>query len=289
MRVRALFIALRVIVAVAIIAAVVGQLLVSLDFWRDSGVTNIGSNVANFFSFFTVDANIASAVVLLIGAGLAVAGRSTDPDWFAEMTQEPGWQGRLWGSFNAAVDGGDPDPGVVDERGMAIIAFHLKHLRDKAQVDPTSLAPADWERLYELADHSAMEEVRRRVEVTVQAHQREAGEAGEHGFGVAAHAQGGVDEDGAGLVDRRAEQLDAALEQHRNVDLVQLRPVGRGCGGVVVHLVVRVVVHVVVHSYRAGSCCPIPIRWPGTGEVCQEQTAGSRAPGARRFPEPPPP
>ena len=83
MRVRALFIALRVIVAVAIIAAVVGQLLVSLDFWRDSGVTNIGSNVANFFSFFTVDANIASAVVLLIGAGLAVAGRSTDPDWFA--------------------------------------------------------------------------------------------------------------------------------------------------------------------------------------------------------------
>jgi len=81
--VRALFVALRVVVAAAILAAVVGQLLVSLDFWRSSGVTGIGSNVVNFFSFFTVDANVASAVVLLIGAGLGVAGRSVDPGWFA--------------------------------------------------------------------------------------------------------------------------------------------------------------------------------------------------------------
>lgn len=93
--------------------------------------------------------------------------RKTDPEWFAEVTREAGWQERMWGAFNAAIDGGNPDPGVVDERGMAIIAFHLKHLRDKAQVDPTGLAPEDWERLYELADHSAMEEVRRRVDVTV--------------------------------------------------------------------------------------------------------------------------
>ena len=80
---RALFVALRVVVAAAILAAVVGQLLVSLDFWRSSGVTGIVSNVVNFFSFFTVDANVASAVVLLIGAGLGVAGRSVDPGWFA--------------------------------------------------------------------------------------------------------------------------------------------------------------------------------------------------------------
>ncbi|MDO9399058.1 MAG: hypothetical protein Q7T71_21130, partial [Herbiconiux sp.] len=93
--------------------------------------------------------------------------RKTDPQWFEDVSAEPGWQGRMWGSFNAAVDGGNPDPGVVDERGMAIIAFHLKSLRDKAQVDPTQLSPQDWERLYELADHSAMEEVRRRVDVTV--------------------------------------------------------------------------------------------------------------------------
>ena len=80
---RVLIIALRILVAVAVIAAVVGQLLVSLDFWRASGVTNTGSNVVNFFSFFTVDANIAAAVVLLVGAGLAIAGRSPDPHWFA--------------------------------------------------------------------------------------------------------------------------------------------------------------------------------------------------------------
>jgi hypothetical protein len=81
--VRILFAVLRVLVAAAIVSAVIGQLLVSLDFWREAGVTNTGSNVANFFSFFTVDANIASAAVLLIGAGLAVAGRTADPDWFA--------------------------------------------------------------------------------------------------------------------------------------------------------------------------------------------------------------
>ena len=82
-RVRALFVVLRILVAGAVAAAVIGQLLVSLDFWRSSGVTTIGSNVTNFFSFFTVESNIAAAVVLLIGAGLALAGRSHDPLWFA--------------------------------------------------------------------------------------------------------------------------------------------------------------------------------------------------------------
>lgn len=94
--------------------------------------------------------------------------RKTDADWFAEMSQQPGWQGRMWEAFNAAVDGGDPDPGIVDERGMTIIAFQLKHLLDKAKVDPSGLAPADWARLYELADHAAMEEVRHRVDLTVR-------------------------------------------------------------------------------------------------------------------------
>jgi hypothetical protein len=80
---RVLFIILRVLVAAAIVAAVVGQILLSLEFWRDSGVTNTASNVVNFFSFFTVESNIAAAAVLLIGAGLAIAGRTTDPAWFA--------------------------------------------------------------------------------------------------------------------------------------------------------------------------------------------------------------
>jgi hypothetical protein len=80
---RALFIVLRIAVPIAVVAPLVGQLAVSLEFWRNSGVTNTGSNVVNFFSFFTVESNIAAAVVLLIGAGLALAGRTNDPLWFA--------------------------------------------------------------------------------------------------------------------------------------------------------------------------------------------------------------
>jgi cyclohexanone monooxygenase len=92
----------------------------------------------------------------------------TDPEWFADLTRGgPGWQARLWDSFNQAIDGGNPDPGIVDERGMAIIAFQLKHLKDKAAIDPAQLSPEDWEQLYDLADFSAMEEVRRRVDATV--------------------------------------------------------------------------------------------------------------------------
>ncbi len=93
--------------------------------------------------------------------------RETDPEWFAELTREPGWQGRMWTAFDSAIDGGNPDPGVVDERGFAIIAFHLKYLKDKANLDPAQLTPKDWEKLYELADFSAMEEVRHRIDVVV--------------------------------------------------------------------------------------------------------------------------
>lgn len=93
--------------------------------------------------------------------------RPTDVEWFDELTSEPGWQGRLWEAFDSAIDGGNPDPGVVDERGMAIIAFHLKHMREKANLDPTQLTIEDWEELYTLADHSAMEEVRRRVDLAI--------------------------------------------------------------------------------------------------------------------------
>jgi hypothetical protein len=79
--VRALFIVLRILVPVAVIAAVIGQLVTSIAFWTDRGVTNIGSNIVNFLSFFTIDSNILSAVVLLIGAAL-LARRIDDPHWF---------------------------------------------------------------------------------------------------------------------------------------------------------------------------------------------------------------
>lgn len=78
---RILFIVLRIVVPVAVVAAVIGQLVTSIGFWTDKGVTNVGSNVVNFLSFFTIESNILSAVVLLIGASLLV-GRQEDPRWF---------------------------------------------------------------------------------------------------------------------------------------------------------------------------------------------------------------
>jgi len=76
--VRTLFIVLRLGAASAIIAAIVGQLATSIGFWRGRGLTEIGTQVVNFFSFFTVESNAASAVVLLIGAVLLAVRRAPD-------------------------------------------------------------------------------------------------------------------------------------------------------------------------------------------------------------------
>jgi hypothetical protein len=79
---RILFAALRAAVAIAIVAAIVGQLMTSLAFWSDRGVTNIGSNVVNFFSFFTIESNVAAVAVLAVGAGLLATRSGDDPEWF---------------------------------------------------------------------------------------------------------------------------------------------------------------------------------------------------------------
>ncbi|CAN5141708.1 Pr6Pr family membrane protein [soil metagenome] len=85
---RILFVILRIIIAAAIVAAVIGQLVTSIGFWQDNGVEHLGVTITNFFSFFTVDANILSAALLLIGAVLGVRGafslkyRTDDPGWF---------------------------------------------------------------------------------------------------------------------------------------------------------------------------------------------------------------
>ena len=76
------FAVVRIIVGVAIIAAIVGQLLTSLDYWPTHGVTNIPLSVVNFFSFFTIESNIGSVVVLLLGAFLLIARTGPDPRWF---------------------------------------------------------------------------------------------------------------------------------------------------------------------------------------------------------------
>ena len=84
---RPLFIALRVAGALAGAAAIVGQLIVSLDFWTATEVRDISTSVTNFFSFFTIQANVASAVTLAIGAVLLLRGTAdaVDPRWYGVL------------------------------------------------------------------------------------------------------------------------------------------------------------------------------------------------------------
>jgi len=82
---RVAFAVLRLVVAGGIVAAIVGQLLTSLDFWRNvDGIEDPTIQVINFFSFFTIESNIFAVVVLVIGAFLLFRrGRPKDPAWFA--------------------------------------------------------------------------------------------------------------------------------------------------------------------------------------------------------------
>ncbi|CAN5278520.1 Pr6Pr family membrane protein [soil metagenome] len=82
---RVLFIVLRILMAAAIIAAIVAQLISSVAFAKNlnDGADVTGAVLINFLSYFTIDSNSLSAIVLLIGAGLLVTGRMPEPRWFA--------------------------------------------------------------------------------------------------------------------------------------------------------------------------------------------------------------
>ncbi|MEA9985575.1 MULTISPECIES: Pr6Pr family membrane protein [Subtercola] len=67
---RTLFVVLRIVVGVAVAVAIIAQLAHTVDFQRAAGATDVSFYVTNFFSFFTIDSNAASVVVLLVGAGL---------------------------------------------------------------------------------------------------------------------------------------------------------------------------------------------------------------------------
>jgi hypothetical protein len=79
---RALFIGIRLAGAALIIAAVVGQLTLSLQVWSAAGIDNPATQLVNFFSFFTIDSNVFTVAVFLIGAYLLIRGRTEDPRWF---------------------------------------------------------------------------------------------------------------------------------------------------------------------------------------------------------------
>lgn len=79
---RAVFAVIRFVVAAAIVAAIVGQLMTSLAFWATHNVTDVPLALVDFFSFFTIESNVAAIAVMLIGAVLLFARKGTDPRWF---------------------------------------------------------------------------------------------------------------------------------------------------------------------------------------------------------------
>jgi hypothetical protein len=82
---RVLFIAFRVLGAAAVVAAAVGQLVQSVGFWDSVGLADKTNLFVNFFSFFTIDSNVGTVVVFLIGAVLLLRGTGDDPEWFAVL------------------------------------------------------------------------------------------------------------------------------------------------------------------------------------------------------------
>jgi hypothetical protein len=80
---RSLFIVVRVVGAGAIVAAIVGQLMTSHTFWtQQAGLTDISTQIVNFFSFFTIDSNVLTVAAFVIGAVCLIRGELPEPRWF---------------------------------------------------------------------------------------------------------------------------------------------------------------------------------------------------------------
>lgn len=83
--VRYLFVALRVVFAVAIAVAAFSQLAHTIGRRADEGIVDPAFYVSNFFSFFTIDSNLLSVVVLLLGAIVLVRGGRREAAWFTVL------------------------------------------------------------------------------------------------------------------------------------------------------------------------------------------------------------
>lgn len=67
---------LRSLVVIGILAAIVGQLWLSISVWSARGDASIALNVWNFFSFFTIESNILAMVVLALLVVARLRGRT---------------------------------------------------------------------------------------------------------------------------------------------------------------------------------------------------------------------
>jgi carbon starvation protein CstA len=112
--VRILFAALRAVVALAIVAAISGQLVTSVAFWSERNPGILGTTLGNFFSFFTIQSNLAAAVTLAIGAVVLLQRRNEDPRWFAVLlTSVATYMVTTGIVYNVLLRGIELDPGLT--------------------------------------------------------------------------------------------------------------------------------------------------------------------------------
>jgi cation diffusion facilitator CzcD-associated flavoprotein CzcO len=87
----------------------------------------------------------------------------TDPDWFGQIST-PGWQQRWLDNFTANQSGGSADEDLVMD-GWTDLA---RRIRDKIlELPPEQMTPENMLAAYENSDFEKMEEIRARVDATV--------------------------------------------------------------------------------------------------------------------------
>jgi hypothetical protein len=73
---------IRLAVAALLLAAVAAQFVESSAGWERDGLTDTATLIVNFFSYFTIESNLASVAILAIGGVLLLRGVEGDPSWF---------------------------------------------------------------------------------------------------------------------------------------------------------------------------------------------------------------
>lgn len=81
---RVLWAILRIVFAGAALAAIIGQMAHSIEQVVSSG-RSVGLFVWNFFSFFTIESNSLTVVVLLMGAYFLLTRKGEDTHWFTVL------------------------------------------------------------------------------------------------------------------------------------------------------------------------------------------------------------
>jgi hypothetical protein len=81
---RILWAVLRILMAVSVVAAIVGQLMLSVSVVEGSD-RSVALLFWNFFSFFTIDSNTLTVVVLLMGAWFLFTRTGPDARWFTVL------------------------------------------------------------------------------------------------------------------------------------------------------------------------------------------------------------